>query len=93
MSTFQGSGTQMEEIFGSRSSLENDDDENILGSRGSLNGLKRWTTEENLCTDGREGNVVEFSVAPIHDSHSNSTGMQTFLSSNGLTKKFFLDRA
>ena len=70
----------MEEIYGSRSSLETEnaalcldeeDDDNILGSRGSLNGLKRWTTEENLCTDG---NAVEFSVAPIHDSHSNSTG-------------------
>ena len=72
----------MEEIFGSRSSLgvENEnvasdsEDENILGSRGSLNGLKRWTTEENLCTDGVTDGVVEFSVAPIHDSHSNSTG-------------------
>ena len=69
----------MEEIFGSRSSLgvenaaSDSEEENILGSRGSLNGLKRWTTEENLCTDPRDG-VVEFTVAPIHDSHSNSTG-------------------
>jgi hypothetical protein len=72
----------MEEIFGSRSSLDagneasdlEDDDDNILGSRRSLNGLKRWTTEENLSSELRDGNAVEFSVAPIHDSHSNSTG-------------------
>jgi hypothetical protein len=89
----------MEEIFGSRSSLgvvENadssdseNDGENILGSRGSLNGLKRWTTEENLCSDSRDGNSVEFSVAPIHDSHSNSTGLflKTFSICVSLAKK------
>ena len=81
----------MEEVFGSRSSLgvenpagsseenleEDSDGENILGS---LNGLKRWTTEENLCVEVRgDGGVVEFSTAPIHDSHSNSTGNKTYI--------------
>ena len=73
----------MEEVFGSRSSLdaenaasdlEDDDDDTILVGRRSLNGLKRWTTEENLSSELREGSVVEFTSAPIHDSHSNSTG-------------------
>ena len=52
--------------LGSRNSLLNkhnseiDSDEDIGGSRNSLSGLKRWTTEENLCSEkGSRTEAVE----------------------------------
>jgi len=56
----------------------------LAGSRtslGSSNGLKRWTTEDNLSSlDGgsREGKA-DLLDETIHDSHSNSTGEKRFL--------------
>ena len=56
-----------------------DDDEDMVGSRNSLSGLKRWTTEENLSmNDPRSGSQTELMDTPLHDSHSNSTGKRIF---------------
>ena len=52
------------------------------GSRNSLSGLKRWTTEENLAMNDR-GSRTELMDTPLHDSHSNSTGTYSF---NEITK-------
>lgn len=67
-------------VYGSRNSLLNKDDdqvsedEDISGSRNSLSGLKRWTTEENLSFQDHRGSRSELMETPLHDSHSNSTG-------------------
>ena len=62
------------EDFGSHMSLqtkeEEEDLEDLAGSRNSLSGLKRWTTEENLSCGGSRSELMEI---PLHDSHSNST--------------------
>ena len=65
------------EDFGSHMSLqtkeeEDEELEDLSGSRNSLSGLKRWTTEENLSSNG--GSRSELMEIPLHDSHSNSTG-------------------
>ncbi len=49
------------------------EDEDIGGSRNSLSGLKRWTTEENLSFNEMRGSRSELMETPLHDSHSNST--------------------
>ena len=68
------------EDFGSHMSLqtkeeEDEELEDLSGSRNSLSGLKRWTTEENLSSNG--GSRSELMEIPLHDSHSNSTGIHT----------------
>ena len=70
-------------VYGSRCSLsspnekpgtsEVSEDEDMGGSRNSLSGLKRWTTEENLSMN-ESGSQIELMDTPLHDSHSNSTG-------------------
>ena len=65
------------EDFGSHMSLrtkemEDEELDDLSGSRNSLSGLKRWTTEENLSSNG--GSRSELMEIPLHDSHSNSTG-------------------
>ena len=68
------------EDFGSRMSLlqtkedSEEDLEDLSGSRNSLSGLKRWTTEENLSMNDPRGSRSELMEMPLHDSHSNSTG-------------------
>ena len=79
-------------VYGSRCSLsspnekpgtsEVSEDEDMGGSRNSLSGLKRWTTEENLAMNDR-GSRTELMDTPLHDSHSNSTGTYSF---NEITK-------
>lgn len=78
-----------EDYFGSRGSLaafpgngigregfEDDESNDLRGSRTSLGSLKRWTTEENLSSyDGSREGKMDLLDEPIHDSHSNSTGM------------------
>lgn len=74
-------------VFGSRGSLgggqlnrkplgDSDSEEeevDMLGSRGSLSGsLFRWTTEENLSMCGSQ-DKMDLVDGPLHDSHSNST--------------------
>ena len=68
-------------MFGSRNSLsqakpelDSDEDDDICGSRNSLSGLKRWTTEENLSFTDPRGSRSELMEVPLNDSHSNSTG-------------------
>jgi hypothetical protein len=67
-------------MFGSRTSLSKnkldfESDEDIAGSRNSLDGLKRWTTEENLSFGDPRGSTTELmDDGQLHDSHSNSTG-------------------
>ena len=85
-----GIRTLDDDYFGSRGSLslaqandcsgeddENENNNNLAGSRTSLgsNGLKRWTTEENLSSmEGSREGKMDLLDGPIHDSHSNSTG-------------------
>ena len=66
-------------VYGSRNSLMAkqdmaDSDEDIGGSRNSLKGLKRWSTEENLSLGDPRGSRTELMETPLHDSHSISTG-------------------
>ena len=72
-------------MFGSRNSLsqakpdlDSDEDDDICGSRNSLSGLKRWTTEENLSFTDPRGSRSELMEVPLNDSHSNSTGKLYF---------------
>ena len=51
---------------------DDDDDGNVMGSRGSL-GLSRWTTEENLSFGGSKEKMDLIEGGTINDSHSNST--------------------
>ena len=55
--------------------LMDSDDEELGSSRSSLNGMKRWTTEENLSFGDPNGSRSELMEVPLNDSHSNSTGM------------------
>ncbi len=73
-------------MFGSRGSLsthhknnnaDSEEESDIGGSRNSLSGLKRWTTEENLVFNGEQTRTSETMDGPLHDSHSNSTGLLT----------------
>ena len=83
-------GADEDFMFGSRNSLSHSgsggtklidnpelmdsDDEELSSSRNSLNGLKRWTTEENLSFNDPSGSRSELMEVPLNDSHSNSTG-------------------
>ncbi len=51
---------------------DEDDDADLAGSRTSLGsgGLKRWTTEENLSSNGSREGKIDL----LDGSHSNSTG-------------------
>ena len=55
--------------------LMDSDDEELGSSRSSLNGMKRWTTEENLLFGDPNGSRSELMEVPLNNSHSNSTGM------------------